>query len=116
MAPSRSSNYHFPHQYFEVKRVASPGTGAEEKVSVHLAGRGAAQPAVETAFCLQTLQGERITSKTVKKMGGGGLANCTFLNRVVSQKNTWKGFAGGFCEVRASSLYPILSRLVSVTG
>lgn len=66
MAPSRSNTYNFPHQYFQVKRVTSPGRGAEEKLSVHLAGRGAAQPAAETPFCLQTLQGERITLKTVK--------------------------------------------------
>lgn len=67
-------------------------------------------------FLSADLAGGEDNIKDSEKNGGGALANCTFLDRVVSQKNTWEGFAGGFCEVRASSLYPILSRLASVTG
>ena len=40
--------------------------GGEGELSVHLAGRAAAQPVVGTLFCLQTLQGEGAKLKTVK--------------------------------------------------
>lgn len=73
--------------------------GAKKKLSGHLSGRGAAQPAVETPFCLQTLQGERITLKTVKEMGQGergGLLIVPSSTELYHRKVLGKGLLGVF--------------------
>lgn len=50
------------------------------------------------------------------RMGGGEGLLIVSASTEMYQKNIWEGFVGSLCEVRASSLYQILSRLTSITG
>lgn len=109
MAPSRSSSYSFSPQYLQVKKRVANSLTRHRKRGRALCvfgwqGSGTACDGDPLLSADLAGRGGKIKDSEVN---GGPLANRTFLNRVVSQKNTWGGF---FCEIITSFLYPILLR------